>query len=47
MSASERMSAGELRAAIGLAGIFGLRMLGLFAILPVFALYAGTLAESA
>jgi len=44
MSASERMSAGELRAAIGLAGIFGLRMLGLFAILPVFALYAGTLA---
>lgn len=43
MSASERMSAGEFRAAIGLAGIFGLRMLGLFAILPVFALYAGTL----
>lgn len=40
MSASERMSARELRAAIGLAGIFGLRMLGLFVILPVFALYA-------
>jgi len=43
MPVSERMSAGELRAAIGLAGIFGLRMFGLFAILPVFALYAGTL----
>lgn len=40
MSASERMSARELRAAIGLAGVFGLRMLGLFVILPVFALYA-------
>lgn len=34
------MSARELRAAVGLAAIFGLRMLGLFAILPVFALYA-------
>jgi MFS family permease len=43
MSASERMSARELRAAIGLAGIFGLRMLGLFVILPVFALYAASL----
>lgn len=43
MSASERMSARELRAAAGLAGIFGLRMFGLFAILPVFALYAATL----
>jgi MFS family permease len=43
MSASERMSARELRAAIGLAGIFGLRMLGLFVILPVFALYAAGL----
>lgn len=40
MSASERMSAREIRAAIGLAGIFGLRMFGLFVILPVFALYA-------
>lgn len=34
------MSAAELRASIGLAGIFGLRMLGMFIILPVFALYA-------
>lgn len=43
MSASERMSARELRAAVGLAGIFGLRMLGLFIILPVFALHAAQL----
>ncbi len=35
-----RMSRTELRASIGLAGIFGLRMLGMFIILPVFALYA-------
>jgi MFS family permease len=35
-----RMSAEELRASLGLAGIFGLRMLGMFIILPVFALYA-------
>ncbi|HEX6008193.1 MAG TPA: MFS transporter, partial [Burkholderiales bacterium] len=34
------MSAVELRASIGLAAIFGLRMLGMFAILPVFAIYA-------
>lgn len=40
MPPSERMSAPELRASIGLAGIFGLRMLGMFAILPVFAIYA-------
>lgn len=33
----------ERRASIGLAGIYGLRMLGLFIILPVFALYAGRL----
>jgi len=34
----------ERRAAAGLAGIYGLRMLGLFLILPVFALYAHDLA---
>lgn len=34
------MSAVELRASLGLAGIFGLRLLGMFIILPVFALYA-------
>lgn len=34
------MSPAELRASIGLAGIFGLRLLGMFIILPVFAIYA-------
>lgn len=34
------MTALELRASLGLAGIFGLRMLGMFIILPVFGLYA-------
>jgi len=34
------MSAHELRAGASLAGIFGLRMLGLFLILPVFAVHA-------
>jgi len=34
------MTPAELRASFGLAGIFGLRMLGMFIILPVFALYA-------
>ena len=37
------MTPAELRATAGLAGIFGLRMLGMFIILPVFALYAETL----
>ncbi len=37
---SDTMTATERRASIGLAGIYGLRMLGLFIILPVFALYA-------
>jgi MFS family permease len=40
MPPSEKMSARELRASIGLASIFGLRMLGMFVILPVFAIYA-------
>ena len=35
-----RMTAHELRASLGLAGVGGLRMLGMFIILPVFALYA-------
>ncbi|WP_036573701.1 MFS transporter [Nitrosomonas cryotolerans] len=34
------MSPTELRATVGLAGIYGLRMFGLFIILPVFAFYA-------
>ncbi|MEK7223401.1 MAG: MFS transporter [Pseudomonadota bacterium] len=40
MLPSERMSPLELRASIGLASIYGLRMLGMFLILPVFAVYA-------
>jgi MFS family permease len=40
MSDSHRMTAAELRASFALAGIFALRMLGMFIILPVFALYA-------
>lgn len=43
MQSSDRMSAQELRASLGLAGVFGLRMLGMFIILPVFAPYASTL----
>jgi MFS family permease len=34
------MTSAELRASFGLASVFGLRMLGMFIILPVFALYA-------
>jgi len=37
------MTSAELRAGISLASIFALRMLGLFLILPVFALYSQTL----
>jgi len=40
MSQHDRMSPLELRASIGLASIFGLRLLGMFVILPVFAIYA-------
>jgi MFS family permease len=43
MPPSDRMTHRELRASFGLAGIFGLRMLGMFIILPVFALYAAKL----
>lgn len=35
------MNPTELRAATGLAGLYALRMLGMFLILPVFAVYAG------
>ncbi|MGB5650883.1 MAG: MFS transporter, partial [Sedimenticolaceae bacterium] len=34
------MTTGEKRAVLGLAGVYGFRMLGLFLILPVFALFA-------
>ena len=40
MSAAERMTTVERRATFGLASIFGLRMLGMFLILPVFAIHA-------
>src|SRR2546426_12210108 len=39
----ERMSRAELRAGASLAGVYGLRMLGLFFILPVFAVHAAKL----
>ncbi|MFL6564429.1 MAG: MFS transporter [Burkholderiales bacterium] len=39
----ERMSPLEVRAGASLAGVYGLRMLGLFVILPVFAVHAGAL----
>ncbi|TKC89626.1 MFS transporter [Trinickia terrae] len=40
---SSRMSAPEMRATVSLAGIFALRMLGLFMIMPVFSIYAKTI----
>src|SRR3989441_8559418 len=36
----DRMNAAELRAGASLAGVYGLRMLGLFFILPIFAVHA-------
>ena len=39
-----KMTTAEQRTTLGLAGVYGVRMLGLFLILPVFALYAETLA---
>ena len=43
MSSTNRMSALELRASLALASVFGLRLFGMFVILPVFAIYAETL----
>lgn len=40
---SGKMTALEKRSSISLAGVFALRMLGLFLILPVFAVYAKNL----
>ena len=40
---NEGMTRAELRAGASLAGVYGLRMLGLFFILPVFAVHAATL----
>lgn len=39
-TSSSKMTAGERRATLGLAGVYGFRMLGLFLVLPVFALFA-------
>jgi MFS family permease len=44
-SRPSRMSALELRASVTLASIYGLRMLGLFLILPVFSIYAHSLPD--
>jgi MFS family permease len=43
VSTESRMSPLEIRASVSLASIFALRLLGLFLILPVFAVYAQTL----
>ncbi|MEE9332434.1 MAG: MFS transporter [Methylophilaceae bacterium] len=43
MQISEKMSQTERRATISLASIYALRMLGMFLILPIFAIYAQTL----
>jgi MFS family permease len=40
MTLVEKMPKNELRASISLASIYGLRMLGMFLILPIFAIYA-------
>lgn len=40
---SEHMTAQEKRATMGLASIYGLRMFGMFSILPIFAIYAASL----
>lgn len=43
MTVTDKMSPVEMRATISLASIYGLRMLGMFLILPIFAIYASTL----
>lgn len=42
ITSSEKMSPSELRATTSLAAIYGLRMFGMFSILPIFAIYAST-----
>ncbi|MDA0651543.1 MAG: MFS transporter, partial [Proteobacteria bacterium] len=44
MLAKEPFSATERRAVLGLASLYCLRMLGLFMVLPLFAVYAQELA---
>ncbi|HTD91286.1 MAG TPA: MFS transporter, partial [Burkholderiales bacterium] len=43
MASTHRMSALEIRASLALASVFGLRLFGMFVILPVFTIYAETL----
>ncbi len=43
--ASDKMTPTELRATLSLASIYGLRMLGMFLILPIFAIYATSLPD--
>jgi len=43
MANSSKMSALEIRSSIVLASIYALRMLGIFLILPVFAIYVSIL----
>ena len=45
MTNTERMSALELRASASLASIYGLRMFGMFSILPIFSIYAEKLPD--
>ena len=40
---SKKMSSFEIRASLFLASVYGLRMLGMFLILPIFAIYASGL----
>lgn len=42
---TEKMTPAEFRATLSLASIYGLRMLGMFLILPIFAVYASTLPD--
>ena len=42
---SENMTPVEMRATTSLAAIYGLRMFGMFSILPIFAIYASTLSD--
>ncbi len=46
MSSVTKMSSFEIRASLFLASVYGLRMLGMFLILPIFAIYASGLSGS-
>lgn len=46
MSNTTKMSSFEIRTSLFLASVYGLRMLGMFLILPIFAIYASQLSGS-